>query len=94
MTSPLHAGSGPEPAKPELLERTVLEEAIELHPERLTIDELVLRIAADPDDGTQVEAIRQATRELRRSGLLNYRNDDEVVEPTHAAMTAYTLLTA
>lgn len=87
------AGSRPGHS-PELVERTLLEEVVELHPERLTIEELALRTAPDPDDSADVEAIRQAIRDLRRSGLLRYRNDDEVVEPTHAAMTAYALLTA
>jgi len=88
-----NAGARPQ-YNPELVERTVLEEVIELHPERLTIDELVLRTATDPDDSAGVETIRQAIRDLRRSGLLRYRNGEEIVEPTHAAMTAYGLLTA
>ena len=77
----------------EELERTVLHEIVELHPERLTIPELILRIARDPYDEATAEKIRIATRDLRRSGLARYRNDDEVVEPTHAALRAFVLLT-
>lgn len=79
---------------PAQLERTVLAEIVELHPELLTIPELILRIARYPDDATTKEEIRNAARDLRRSGLLRYRDDDEVVEPTHAALRAYALLTA
>jgi len=75
------------------LERTVLHEIVELHPERLTIPELVLRIARDPEDKATGEKIRIAARELRRSGLARYRAGDEVVEPTHAALQAFVLLT-
>lgn len=76
------------------LERTLITEVVELHPERLTIPELILRIARDPADKATEDQIRNATRELRRSGLVRYRNDDEVVEPTHTAMRMYELLTA
>jgi hypothetical protein len=75
------------------LERTVLHEIVELHPERLTIRELVLRIARDPGDEAAEDRVRIAARELRQSGLARYRNDDEVVEPTHAALRAFVLLT-
>ncbi|HEY8808495.1 MAG TPA: hypothetical protein VIM28_00615, partial [Solirubrobacterales bacterium] len=81
-------------AETEILERTILEEVVELHPECLTIPELILRIASDPEDGVKEERIRHATRELRRSGLFRYRNGDELVEPTHAALRAFSLLTA
>jgi hypothetical protein len=77
-----------------MVERTVLEEVIELHPERLTIPELILRIAIDPDDTAAIDTIRNAIRDLRRSGLLRYGNDEGIVEPTHAAIRAFSLLTA
>jgi hypothetical protein len=73
---------------PALVEQAILEEAIELHPQRLTVRELSLRIVSDPDDSREVETAACAIRDLRRSGLLRYRNDDEVVEPTHAAFSA------
>jgi hypothetical protein len=76
------------------LERTVLTEVIELHPELLTIPELILRVARHPEDEATKERVRNAIRDLRRSGLLRYRGDDEVVEPTHAALRAFDLLTA
>jgi hypothetical protein len=61
---------------------------IELHPERLTVAELFLRIAGDPEDWMETETIANAIRDLRRSGLIRYRNDDQLVEPTHAALRA------
>lgn len=76
------------------LERTVLTETVQLHPEQLTIPELILRVARDPYAETTNEEIRKATRELRRSGLIRYRDDDEVVEATHTAYRAYELFTA
>jgi hypothetical protein len=73
---------------PALVEQVILEEAIDMHPQRLTVGELSLRIVSDPDDSWEVETATHAIRDLRRSGLLRYRNDDEVVEPTHAAISA------
>jgi hypothetical protein len=78
---------------PELVEHAVLLEVIELHPARLTVAELSLRIVTDPEDRMEVETITHAIRDLRRSGLLRYRSDDQVVEPTHAALQAHALLT-
>jgi hypothetical protein len=77
----------------EELERTVLHEIVELHPERLTIPELILRIARNPADYATAERIRIAARDLRRSGLARYRDGDEIVEPTHAALRAFVLFT-
>lgn len=71
------------------VERAVLEEVLNLHPDHLTIHELVLKIGADRDvlDG---ETIRHAIRDLRASGLLRYVGD--VVAPTYAALRAAFLL--
>ena len=85
--------STPPKYNPALVEQVILEEAIGLHPQRLTIGELSLRIVADPDDGREVETATDAIRDLRRSGLFRYRNDDQVVEPTYAALRAHALLT-
>lgn len=77
---------------PKLVEETMLIEIIEQHPLRLTVGELVLRIVADPDDNREVETAKEAIRNLRRSGLARYRDDDELVEPTQAALHAHALL--
>lgn len=70
------------PSMPVELERTVLTEIAKLHPEQLTIAELILGLARDSDGKQAEEQIRNAARELRRSGLVRYRDDSEVVE-TH-----------
>ncbi len=80
--------AGPPKYNPELVAQVILEEAIELYPQRLTVGELSLRIVSDPDDGREVETASEAICDLRRSGLFRYRNDDQVVEPTHAAFSA------
>jgi hypothetical protein len=78
---------------PKPVERAILEEVIELLPVRLTVAELCLWIAADPEDDREAETIRDAIRDLKRSGLLRYRGDDLLVEPTQAAVQAFALLT-
>jgi hypothetical protein len=76
-------------AEAELVERVVLEEVLALHPDHLTISELVLKVAADRDQ-SEGEEIRHAIRDLRASGLLRYV--DDVVEPTYAALRTAALL--
>jgi hypothetical protein len=76
---------------PKLVEETMLIEIIELHPTRLTGDELVLRIVADPDDVREVKTAIEAIRNLKRSALVRHRCD-KLVEPTPAALHSYELL--
>jgi hypothetical protein len=75
-----------------LVEQAILEVAIELHPQHLTIGELSSKIVSDSNDRKEVETVAQAIRDLKRSGLLSYRDVNEVVEPTHAALRAFALL--
>lgn len=74
--------------------QSLLFEVIEQHPAQLTVEELALRIVTDPDDSKEVMTATRVIRDLRRSGLFLYRDDDEIVEPTPAALHAYALLTA
>lgn len=69
------------------LERAVLEEIIELHPDHLTPSELVLKMAGARDED---EEVRRAICDLKASGLLRYVGD--VVAPTHAALRAFSVL--
>jgi hypothetical protein len=78
---------------PEHVEHAVLMAVIDLLPVRMTVAELCLWIAANPEDDREVDTIRDAIRDLKRSGLLRCRNDDQVVEPTQAAVRAFALLT-
>ena len=75
-----------------VVEAAILEVAAELHPENLTAKELSLKIISDADDTREVETAAQAIRGLREFGLFANR-EDEVVEPTLAALRAVALLT-
>jgi hypothetical protein len=70
----------------------ILEVAAELHPQHLTAGELSLEVIGDADDTREVETAAQAIRGLREFGLFSVR-DDELVEPTPAALRACALLT-
>jgi len=74
------------------VEAVILEVAAELHPRNLTARELALEIIGDPDDAREVGTAAQAIRGLREFGPFNVR-DDEIVEPTPAALRAVALLT-
>jgi hypothetical protein len=75
-----------------IVEAVILEVAAELHPEHLSPGELSLKIVSDPDDSRELETAAQAIRGLREFGLFKVR-DDEIVEPTPAALRAVALLT-
>lgn len=74
-----------------VVESVVLELAIELNPTHLTARDLALRIVSDPEDSREVETATHAIRNLREIGLFSNR-DDELVEPTPAAVRAVELL--
>jgi hypothetical protein len=69
-----------------LAEREVLEEIIELLPVRLTVSELCQKITSGSQDKRRVERASNAIRGLRAWGLVRYRDDDQIVEPTPAAV--------
>jgi hypothetical protein len=75
-----------------IVEAVILEVAAELHPENLTAKELALRIISNADDAREAETAAQAIRNLREFGLFADR-EDEIVEPTPAALRACALLT-
>jgi hypothetical protein len=75
-----------------IVEVVILEVAAELHPQKLTARELSLKIIGDADDAREVETATQSIRNLREFGLFADR-DDEIVEPTPAALRACALLT-
>jgi hypothetical protein len=76
-----------------IVEAVILEVAAELHPTHLTIPALTLKIAANPDDEREVQAIAEAICGLRSCGLFRYGRRDKVVEPTPAGRRAVALLT-
>jgi len=69
-----------------VVEASVLEHLAELHPDRLTVDELALSMG--PLYGRI--AFDDALAGLCRSGLV--RRNGDLVELTHAAVNAYELL--
>jgi hypothetical protein len=71
----------------------ILFEVIEQHPTRLSVEEIMLRIVSDSDDTAEVQTAGEAMLDLRRSGLVRFRNDDRLVEPTQAALRAHALFT-
>jgi hypothetical protein len=75
-----------------IVEAVLLEIAAELHPEHLSTGGLLLKIVSDPDDKREIETGVQAIRNLREFGLFANR-DDEIVQPTPAALRACALLT-
>jgi hypothetical protein len=74
-----------------IVESVVLETAAELHPTHLAVNDLALRIVSNSEDSREVETATQAIQGLREFDLLKDR-DDEIVEPTQAALRACALL--
>jgi hypothetical protein len=74
------------------VEAVILQVAAELHPRHLTVKDLSLRIVGNADDAREVETATKAILGLREFGLL-VAGDDDIVEPTPAALRACALLT-
>lgn len=68
----------------EIAERAVLTQILVLHPDRLTILELALRMEGDGEGFARKDAIERAVRELSRDGLLAC--DCRRIWPTRAAL--------
>ena len=65
-------------------ERAVMALLLDEHPTRLTMDELILVLCADPDRGDPEDAGRRAVCELIGAGLVH--RHDNVLAPTRAAL--------
>lgn len=76
----------------ERVAEVLLREAIEQHPTRLTADELIRRIVADPGDTEEIRVAGEAILELHRSTLIRYDDEKKLVVPTQAALRAHELL--
>lgn len=88
MSEPTRRGGEQTPADRQVrLEASVLEHLAELHPDRLTADELALSMGGRYG---QI-AFADALAALRCSGLI--RDNGDLVELTHAAVNAHELLT-
>ena len=74
------------------LEALLVQRVLDLHPTRVTIDELVRDLTGTDDDLAARDAIERAVVELTRSGLLHPVADDGLVTPTRAAIRLGELL--
>ena len=74
-------GAGGEDAA---VEATVLRQLLLIHPAQVTVEELIVDVAADPDSFAERDAIERAVRDLARAGLL-HRNGEFAI-PSRAAL--------
>lgn len=74
-----------------IVEAVILELVAELHPQHLPAAGIAKKIVSDKGDIKEIWTATQAIQGLRELGLLVNR-DDEIVEPTPAALRAVALL--
>ena len=74
------------------LEAVLLGRVLDLHPTRVTTDELVRDLTGTDEDFAARDAIQRAIVELTRSGLLHPVGEDGFVNPTRAAIRLGELL--
>ena len=65
-------------------ERAVLALLLDEHPTRLTVDELILVLHADPERGDPEDAAGRAVRELVGAGLMH--REGRFLSPSRAAL--------
>ena len=74
----------------EAVESAVLHQLLDLHPARLTLEELKRELGAGRESFADRDALERAVRDLAAAGLL-YR-ETQFVEPTRAAVRFSELL--
>lgn len=74
------------------LEAVLLQRVLDLHPTRVTTEELVRDLTGTDDDFAARDGIERAIVELTRSGLLHPVGTDGFVDPTRAAIRLGELL--
>jgi hypothetical protein len=74
-------------------EAALIQRVLDLHPTRVTADELVRDLAGEDADFASRDGIERAIRELTGAGLL-HRSDDGLLTPTRAAVHLSELLGA
>jgi hypothetical protein len=67
------------------VESALLQRVLDLHPTRVTADELIRDLAGEDADFAARDGVERAIRELTGVGLL-HRTDDDFVTPTRAAI--------
>jgi hypothetical protein len=74
------------------IESLLLQRVLDLHPTRVTTDELVRDLTGVEDDFAARDGIERAIAELARAGLLHPVGEDGFVTPTRAAVRLGELL--
>jgi hypothetical protein len=74
------------------LESVLLQRVLDLHPTRVTTDELVRDLTGVENDFAARDGIERAAGELARAGLLHPVAEDGFVTPTRAAVRLGELL--
>ena len=74
----------------EEVESAVLRQLLDLHPTRLTLEELTREFSTRPNDFAAHDAVERAVRDLAAAGLLH--RGEEFVAPTRAALRFNELL--
>jgi hypothetical protein len=77
-------------AEDETMESAVLRQLLELHPARLTLEELLREFGDSGGGFAERDAVERAVRELAGAGLLH--RGEEFVAPTRAALRFSELL--
>jgi hypothetical protein len=67
------------------VESALLQRVLDLHPTRVTSEELVRDLAGEDVDFAARDSVERAIRELTGAGLL-HRTDDGFIFPTRAAL--------
>lgn len=73
------------------VESVVLRQLLDLHPTRLTMNELVREVSGNSGSFAEHDAVMRAVRELAGVGLL-HKEAEEFVTPTRAALRCGELL--
>ena len=82
---PTHGEKPTNRATDDRLESVLLQRVLDLHPSRVTTDELIRDLTGKEPDFAARDSIGRAIRELVGAGLL-HPSDDKFVTPTRAAV--------
>lgn len=77
-------------AEDETMESAVLRQLLDLHPTRLTLEELMREVDVSGGSFAERDAVERAVRQLAGAGLLH--RGEEFVAPTRAALRFSELL--
>jgi hypothetical protein len=65
----------------------ILRQVLELHPDELTLDELIRELnGGRTREFSEIDRVQRAVRDLAGTGLLHRPGEDETVRPTRTAL--------